>query len=107
MFPWDTGQPNNSWKGTSFFAYKSLLLPELKRMVTVLQTFLRASIATVVISTALICTLVDQHPVSLWLLTALLGAGYATIMGSSFAWANSFTQVYSLVFQPTLFNLKY
>jgi len=63
---------------------------------TVLQTFLRVSIATVVLSTALICTLVDQHPLSLWLLTALLGAGYATIMGSSFAWANSFTQVLKL-----------
>ena len=62
---------------------------------TVLQTFLRASIATVVLSTALICTLVDQHHASLWPLTALLGAGYATIMGSSFAWANSFTQVLS------------
>ena len=58
-----------------------------------MQTFLRASIATVVVSTALICTLVDQHPLSLWPLTAVLGAGYATIMGSSFAWANSFTQV--------------
>ena len=61
--------------------------------VAVLQTFLRASIATVVLSTALICTLVDQHHLSLWPLTALLGAGYATVMGSSFAWANSFTKV--------------
>jgi len=57
-----------------------------------LQTFLHVSIATVVLSTALMCTVVDQHPVVLWVLTALLGAGYATVMGSSFAWVNSFTQ---------------
>jgi len=58
-----------------------------------LQTFLRVSVVAVLLSTALMCTLVDQHPISLWILTALLGAGYATVMGSSFAWANSLTQV--------------
>jgi len=47
----------------------------------------------VFISLLLLVLLAERFQWMIWLSTALLGAGYATIMPSTFTWANSFLEV--------------
>ncbi len=54
---------------------------------------LAASISMVTTSMLLLSVLAPRFPVSLWLSTAGLGVGYATIMPSSYTWVNGFMRV--------------
>ena len=57
------------------------------------HVILAYDVTIVLISLLLLAVLTDTHPMILWVSTAMLGAGYATIMPSSFTWAQSFMEV--------------
>lgn len=85
--------------GTTLVAIVQLTNATVTALAIIYSKFVKANviiaidIVIVFISLLVLVLLVERFPWMIWVSSSILGAGYATIMPSTFTWANSFLEV--------------